>query len=263
MTDIAATDLCQDATVRRDILGVDVCDLTRADALAMLCAMLEEGRHRRVTFLNAHSANIAARDEAFREALSRFMVLSDGIGVDIAAQLLHGRHFRANLNGTDFVPALLNAAPFPLRVGLYGGRPGIAEQAAAGFAALDPRHDYRALAHGYGNADDEMVLLKELADWKPDVLLVALGVPAQEMWIARAIAPAHCTIAMSVGALFDFFAGAVPRAPRWVRRVRMEWVYRLALEPGRLWRRYLLGNPEFLGRVIGQKLAGRRRSENR
>lgn len=251
--DIAASDTAGTPEIRRDILGVDVCDLSRASALALLHGEIERGVHRRVAFLNAHSANIAFRDADFRATLDRFLVLSDGIGVDLAALMLYGRHFSANLNGTDFVPALLRSAPGPLRVGLYGARPGIAERAARGLAALDRRHDYRALADGYGDERDQHALLDTLSDWKPDILLVALGVPGQEKWIASNIAPGHCTLVLGVGALFDFLAGAVPRAPRWVRRARMEWMYRLALEPGRLWRRYLLGNPLFLARVMRQK----------
>lgn len=253
MTNIAATGPCCASAARRDILGVEVCDVARGEALAMLHADLLANTHRRVAFLNAHSANIAATDPQFRKTLERFVVLSDGIGVDLAALLLYGRHFLANLNGTDFVPELLLGAPQPLKVGLFGAAPNVAERAAAGFAAIDPRHDYRALSHGYVGADERQEALDLLTDWKPDILLVALGVPAQENWIAEHIAPSHCTLAIGVGALFDFVAGTVPRAPGWVRRTRMEWIYRLLLEPRRLWRRYLLGNPVFLARVIRQK----------
>lgn len=257
MSDIAAADLRASAPRRREILGVEVEDLARAEALAQLHAAIGRGLHRPVTFLNAHNANLAFADPALRAALSRFVVLSDGIGVDIAAMLLHGKPFQANLNGTDFVPDLLTRSPFPLRVGLFGGRPGIAEKAAASLAARDGRHQFRVIAHGYVEGEDEAAALAALEQWKPDVLLVAMGVPRQEMWIANNITPAHCTLAFGVGALFDFLAGVVPRAPGWMRTLRLEWVYRLIQEPGRMWRRYILGNPLFIARVVRQKLTGR------
>ena len=82
-----------------------------------------------------------------------------------------------------------------------------------------------------------------------------MGVPRQEFWIAKNITPRHCTMPIAVGALLDFLSGAVPRAPAWMRRLRLEWVFRLIIEPGRLWRRYILGNPVFLARVVRQKLS--------
>ena len=85
-------------------------------------------------------------------------------------------------------------------------------------------------------------------------MLVAMGVPRQELWISRHLTAGHCIMPIAVGALLDFMSGSVPRAPQWVRRWRLEWVFRLVIEPSRLWRRYIIGNPVFLARVVGQKL---------
>lgn len=243
--------------VGRDILGVQVRDLTREDAIAYVLDRIDAKIHSPIAFLNAHNANVAVDDGAFRTALRQFHVLSDGIGVDLAGRVLHHRPFRANLNGTDFVPALFVAADRPLKVGLFGGRPGVAEAAANAFSAREPRHAYTALAHGFIDDTQTAAMLDTLKTWRPDILLVALGVPLQEKWIAANITPAHCTVPIGVGALFDFSSGTVPRAPGWVRAARGEWAYRLVQEPGRLWRRYLIGNPLFLMRVLRQRLSGR------
>ncbi|MCR9123050.1 MAG: WecB/TagA/CpsF family glycosyltransferase [Phyllobacteriaceae bacterium] len=255
MTDIVATHFDEPAG-QRDILGVAVADFSEEEALDMVHAAIDHKTYRPIAFLNANNANIGVEDAAFRTALARFTVLSDGVGVDVAAKMLHGAAFRANLNGTDFVPALFRSAKRPLKVGLFGARPGVAELAAGHFGTVDPRHDYRALADGFIDADGEAALLDTLTQWRPDILLVALGVPRQEKWIVERLTPDHCTVPIAVGALFDLSTGEVPRAPMWLRRLRSEWIYRLWQEPRRLWRRYIVGNPVFLARVLRQRLTG-------
>lgn len=258
MTDIVANHFGDDPLERRDILGIEVDDLTHNAALDLIHTAIEHKTYRPIAFLNANNANIAVGDAEFRAALSGFTVLSDGVGVDIAAMLLYGAAFRANLNGTDFVPALLRSARRPLKIGLFGARPKVAGLAAERFAAIDGRHDYRALADGFIDAAGETELLEKLAQWRPDILLVALGVPRQEKWVMDRLTPDHCTVPIAVGALFDLSTGEVPRAPLWLRRIRAEWVYRLWQEPRRLWRRYIVGNPAFLLRVMRQRLTGHR-----
>lgn len=243
---------------RRDIVGVQVAALTRDQALALIARAFDRKRHLRLAYCNAHLANFAANDAALRAALSGFLILPDGIGVDVASQLLHGTHFPANLNGTDFTPALLAAQREPLRVMLLGGKPGIAERAAARLQDEHPQHDFAVLSHGYFSAEEEAALLARLEYERPDLLLVAFGNPRQEKWIAEKLGPRHCSVAAGIGAFFDFLAGEVTRAPLWIRRLRMEWLYRLWLEPGRLWRRYVVGNPIFLLRVLRQRLTGRK-----
>lgn len=238
----------------KDILGIPVASLDRATATRLLRGFVAERRFTKVGFLNAHNANVACSDPEFAAALHDFLVLPDGIGVDLAAKLLYGETFPANLNGTDFIPALLAAEPRPLTIALLGAKRANAEKAAAKFAGMAPHHKFVVVHDGYFGPQEEPVILERIQALQPDILLVAMGVPRQEFWIARNITPRHCTMPMAVGALLDFLSGAVPRAPVWVRRMRMEWVFRLINEPSRLWRRYVLGNPVFLARVLGQKL---------
>ena len=215
-----------------------------------------EGRFTKVGFLNAHNANLACTDPQFAKALSDFLILSDGVGVDIAAKLLYGEPFPANLNGTDFIPAFLAAEPRPLTIALARHqarqRRGSRRKTSA---ELAPHHRFVVIHDGYFNAAEEPLILERIEALRPDILLVAMGVPRQEFWIAKNITPRHCTLPMAVGALLDFLSGTVPRAPAWMRRLRLEWVFRLIIEPGRLWRRYILGNPAFLARVVRQKLS--------
>lgn len=241
----------------REIIGIGVSDFTRNQAFRELNEAFAERFFTPVAFLNAHSANVAITNAAHAQALERFTVLADGLGVDMAARVLHGRPFRANLNGTDFVPDLLRQAEFPLKVGLLGARPEVADNAVDAFRRIDARHDYRLIHHGFFDADEQSAFLAELKEWRPDVLLVALGVPKQEIWIAENLTRDHCTVPMAVGALFDFVTGTVPRAPERLRSARVEWMFRLWQEPGRLWRRYLVGSPVFLLRVMARRARGR------
>lgn len=234
---------------------VRIASIGSEEAIAAIEDAITGKGHLKLAFANAHVVNIAASDSRFAAALARCLVIPDGIGVDIAARLLHGAPFKANLNGTDFTPALLARLSRPVTVGLLGARPGVAERAAARLGELAPQHRYTVFGDGYFSDADEARLLGALADARPEVLLVAFGNPRQERWIAERLDGRHALVAAGVGALFDFLAGEVVRAPALVRRLRLEWAFRLAQEPGRLWRRYVLGNPAFLARVIAQKLS--------
>ena len=241
-----------------EILAVPVAAIDWQEALEVLGGYLRDRRFTPVAFLNAHNANVACVDDDLTYALENFLVLPDGVGVDIAARFLHGRAFPANLNGTDFVPALIASVPTRLKVALLGATEENAGGAAEHLSVIAPQHEYRVIHDGYFTREQESDIIAEIADYRPDILLVAMGVPRQELWIERNLTPLHCTMPIAVGALLDFLSGHVPRAPLWMRRLRLEWLFRLWNEPGRLWRRYVLGNPLFLARVLAQKFAGYR-----
>ncbi|TIM22347.1 MAG: WecB/TagA/CpsF family glycosyltransferase, partial [Mesorhizobium sp.] len=216
------------------ILGIPVVAVRWNDAIALLNRLIAERRFTKVSFLNAHNANIAYTDPVFAEALDDFLILPDGIGIDLAARLLYGAPFPDNLNGTDFVPAFLQASTTPLTVGLLGATRVNAEAASVKLAALAVQHKFVVIHDGYFPASQEQEIVDRIAALRPDVLLVAMGVPRQELWIERHIDARHCTLPIAVGALLDFLSGAVPRAPLWMRRLRLEWLFRLAVEPSRL-----------------------------
>jgi N-acetylglucosaminyldiphosphoundecaprenol N-acetyl-beta-D-mannosaminyltransferase len=100
-------------------------------------------------------------------------------------------------------------------------------------------------------------VLEHIAEQQPDILLVGMGTPRQELWVERNFDRIDTPVVWTVGALFDYLSGRTPRAPHWMADHGFEWIFRLALEPRRMWRRYLLGNPAFLGRVLSE--ARRRR----
>ncbi|SFN23256.1 polymer biosynthesis protein, WecB/TagA/CpsF family [Thioclava dalianensis] len=232
--------------VRKSVLGQPLVD---ADTETAIAALLD-GSDRCVYFLNAHCANLQNRDRAYAAALARAdALLPDGIGVDMAARMT-GTRLSENLNGTDFTPALLQeAAARGLSVFLFGASPGTAQAAAAKLSSDIPGLQIAGTRDGYEGAADSQAAIAEINASGADILLVAMGVPMQELWIDRHLDDLSPRLVLGVGALFDFLAGNVSRAPSLLRRARLEWVWRLAQEPRRLAKRYLLGNASFLIRA--------------
>lgn len=173
------------------------------------------------------------------------IVVNDGVGLDIAARLLGQQRFPANLNGTDFTPFLLKSAGRPLRLFLLGGKEDVLQR-AAGHARSQLGQKVVGTCNGYDGIRKQKDLIAVMNHRKPDVVLVALGNPVQEAWILAHRHELNAGIVMGVGALFDFWAGAKPRAPALVRTLRLEWFYRLCLEPRRLARRYTVDIFRFL-----------------
>jgi exopolysaccharide biosynthesis WecB/TagA/CpsF family protein len=233
----------------RVILGVPVQVLGQNGSVFEIDKAVDSKAPLRIAFLNAHLATIASSTPALQQALGDFLILNDGIGVEIASMLLYRRRFPDNLNGTDFVPTFLDNTRHNLRLYLLGAQPRVVERAVKVFSDRWPRHRVVGYHHGFFQSSEEQKLASEILALSPDVVLVAMGNPRQEWWVWRHV-PSACRCAIGVGALFDFLTGDAVRAPLWVRRLRLEWVHRLGYEPKRLWRRYLTGNVRFLVRVL-------------
>jgi exopolysaccharide biosynthesis WecB/TagA/CpsF family protein len=233
---------------RLTISGVPFAPLSRDEAVAEIRAMLRSGRHHHIVLANAHTVNCGAADPAYRRILQHAaLVLRDGVGVEIASALA-GHRLRHNFVGTDFVPYLLDAVADCVRgVFLFGAGPGVAAAAAAALVARSPAIRIAGVAHGYEPSAEVVARIRAA---RPDIVLVALGNPLQERWIAEHLDALEVPVAIGVGALFDYLAGRVRRAPAWLRRLRGEWLFRIAVEPRRLWRRYIIGNAAFVWRVL-------------
>lgn len=230
---------------KRRIGRVDIDVTDRAGALAAIDAKACAGEPLMVGFCNAHTVNMADADPGFAASLSDALILNDGIGVDLGSRILYGTRFPDNLNGTDLTPAVLDSATCPLRVFLVGSPEGVADAAAEVLAARYPRHRIVGTQHGFFAEADEPALIDRIVAAEANLVLVGMGHPRQELFAAR-----HWRriggVTMCIGAFLDFTAGRVSRAPGWVRALRGEWLYRLAIEPRRMARRYLIGNIVFL-----------------
>lgn len=228
------------------VMNVELVDATPE---AVINNLLQPGRNR-VFFYNAHCANLRATDTDYAQALARAdVILPDGIGIELAARM-RGDTLTSNLNGTDVLPPLLTEAALQSKtVFLFGGSPGTAKNAAAHLKSIIPGLQIAGTRDGYGEARDTEAAINAINASQADILLVAMGVPMQELWLDRHGHRVDADLMMGVGGLFDFWAGNVKRAPLWLRQLKSEWVWRLAMEPRRLAQRYLLGNFAFMWRA--------------
>jgi len=224
--------------------------LTVADALAAVERAADADGPAVVAFANGHTLNVARAQPQLRRALEgAAVVLNDGIGLQLAARM-RGRRFPANLNGTDFVPRILDvAATRGWRVFFLGAAPGVAAAAAAAAAAAHPGLVVAGSRDGYFTESESQLVAQEIRSTRSDVVLVAMGNPRQEVWLDTWLDATGARLGVGVGAYFDFSAGRVRRAPAWMNRAGLEWLVRLAQEPRRLAHRYLVGMPLFLARA--------------
>jgi N-acetylglucosaminyldiphosphoundecaprenol N-acetyl-beta-D-mannosaminyltransferase len=210
---------------------------------------------RRVMYVNAHVLNQSLEQPALRTALNEAdLVYCDGYGVRLAAKALEVQ-IPHRMTGADWIWDLAGLCEvLGLSIYMLGSEPGYAAEAAQRLGARHPDLRLVGAHHGYfevGSAHDERVV-EDINERRPDILLVGMGTPKQELWVQRNAARLDVGVLWTVGALFDYVSGHTPRAPGWLADNGLEWIFRLAIEPQRMWRRYLLGNPVFVSRVIGQ-----------
>ena len=236
------------------VLGVEIQRMTSADADAALKMLMHDTRAHGVYIVNAATANLCYEDSDYRACINRgHLVLNDGTGVRWAARW-ERRPLSHNHVGTDLVPRLCHAGRhWDMRVFFLGGQPGVAAAAAGALASSFPGLVVAGHHHGYVTPQDDESLCRSINAARPHLLLVAMGNPLQEVWIDRNLHRLERGVAIGVGGLFDHLAGRLRRAPRWVRAWGCEWMQILLQQPHK-WRRYLLGNPLFLYRMIFGRL---------
>jgi alpha-1,3-mannosyltransferase len=213
---------------------------TQDQAIDEVVMALNSQRAAKFGFANTNMLSHAMRNPAYADELAGFTLYNDGIGLTLAAKIAAGRSFQANLNGTDFTPALLAACPAGTKVFLLGAKPEVVRQAASHCQERFTQLQIVGFCDGYScHRQDQATAAAAIQSSGADLVLVAMGNPLQERWIAAVAADkGPGPVWIGVGALFDFMAGNVPRAPQWMRAAKLEWAFRLMQEPGRLWRRY-------------------------
>ena len=233
---------------------------TREMALETLLGFLESERNHLVVTPNPEAVMLSQRDGAFLQALQQAdLVLPDAIGILIAAKWLR-IPMPSRVPGCDITFALLEAASLRssgVTAFILGAAPGVALTAAKNLQAKFPGLHILGTKDGYFDADGEIIILDEIKRLKPDILLVGMGMPRQELWAVKHLHGLPCKITLCIGGSIDIMAGTVKRAPRFMQRVGLEWLYRLITQPTRAKRMLVL--PLFLleifckGRPRGDK----------
>jgi len=213
-----------------------------------------------IAFVNAHGMNLAAQNAAFADRLADAdALLRDGSGMRLLLQGM-GKDPGLNMNGTDLIPELIDAFRGQ-SIALWGTQdPHLSAAAAKLSSSLGPETNLM-LADGFRSVDH---YVREAKAQQPALIVLAMGMPKQEQ-VARSLREAlkHPCLIICGGAILDFIADRFPRAPHWMQRVGCEWLFRFSLEPGRLFKRYMLGNPAFLARSVMFIARGRLRTRHK
>lgn len=232
-----------------NLLNVKYNNITIDTAIKKAVSLLEKRDKANVFFLNIDCLYKAQKDEEYRNILnSADLVLPDGIGLKITARICE-KEMRANCNGTDFSPLLMEKlAEEGYKIFFLGSREGVAEKAAEKIRKQIPGIQIVGTHSGYFNNDEEVI--KKINDLGANVLFVAMGVPFQEKWVARNREILNPQLCLGVGALFDYLSGRIPRAPQFMRKMHLEWLWRIFIEPRRMFKRYIIDGAKLFWKVI-------------
>ncbi len=242
---------------KRDILQVKFDLVAYNAALETIDQWKQTGQRQYVTITNPHSVLLCHRDRQMGQATRQAgMILPDGTGIILAARLLGYSH-----NGRATGPMLmLKLCDWGRQKGyrhfFYGGSEGVAgklaEKLGRDYPGLQVAGIYCPPFRQLSETENQAII-DEINTTRPDIVWVGLGAPKQEKWMAEHVGKITASAMIGVGAAFDFHSGNVKWAPAWIRKIGMEWAYRLVLEPKRMWRRNL-DSPIFLTKVIGQRV---------
>ena len=236
------------------ILGIPVRAITVQDFIETVIRLAKDKRRSFITYVNAHCLNVSAGDEEYRRVLLEAdLVYADGMAIVWAARALGGR-LPERVNAGDFFPAFCRRCEEE-DVSLYflGSKAEESAGAAETAAAATPGLRIAGHHHGYFSGQETPDVIEAINGSGADVLVVGMGVPRQEFFVTENREALDVPVCWCVGALFEYYSGRRARAPLWMRRWGLEWLFRLILEPGRMWRRYVVGNVVFVKRVLRER----------
>jgi len=252
---------------RVNLLGVEIDRVTMAEATALIDGFISMGVPRRVVTVNLDYLRFACQDETVRETINAAdLAVADGMPLVWASRLL-AKPLPERVCGIDLskrFAQLASAKGYSLF--LLGGAPGVAEAAAQ---ALQTRYPGLRIAGTYAppmgpfDAEEERKIADTITAASPQLLLVALGAPRQDLWLRQQLPILGVPVAMGVGCTFDVLSGLLHRAPHWMQRYGLEWLYRLRQQPGHLWKRYLIHDMPVLLRLLAFALGRRSPGERR
>ncbi|MDD5477770.1 MAG: WecB/TagA/CpsF family glycosyltransferase [Candidatus Omnitrophica bacterium] len=238
-----------------NFLGIEVGALAADDIIGKILEYALTDKAKFITYLNAHCVNTALIDNEYKKILQKAdLVYTGGQGVVWAARFL-GNPLPERVNILDFFDRLVSELKDrKITIYLLGGREGTVKKTAEALKAKGLR--IVGSREGFFAKSEEQKIIQEINSLKPNILMVGMGVPKQEKWIANNIGALNVNLYWAVGAVFDWLSGQRKRAPNWMIKFGLEWLHRLWQQPKRLWKRYLLGNLIFIHHILRCKLSG-------
>lgn len=238
-----------------NLLGINIDILNKIELLNKCSNYFNTSKINTIYFFNSHCYNISRKNPRYLDSINNAnLLLNDGIGIKIALKMF-GINEKENMNGTDLIPQIIELA-YSLNKNIYllGGKPGIVEKVEKKLNEKYLGCNIVGKHNGYFKKEETNEIIRDILNSKTDLLIVGMGVPYQELWIENnKVALSKIKIVIAGGAILDFLSGDVRRAPKILRKLNLEWTYRLLLEPKRLWKRYLIGNIKFLISIITNK----------
>lgn len=230
---------------RLEILGIGIDCIDSNEALRQIGQFIASGTPHQIVTANAEIIYQASKNEKMKNVINAAqMVTADGSGVVWASRQL-GQPLAQRVTGIDLVNSICEqSAKDKWKIYILGSAPGVADTAANNIRARFPGCNIVGTHHGYFNEQEEAQIIAELEQLQPDVLFVALGAPKQEYWIADHIQQLNIPVAMGIGGSMDVLSGNVKRAPKWMQKMSLEWLYRLLIQPTRFKR--VLALPKFM-----------------
>lgn len=240
---------------KMDFLGLQIGMLTKDEMVEKIIELASSGnRNKFITYLNAHCVNVSFSDPHYRRILNAAdLVYIGGKGIILASKLLN-KDFPERVNILDFFDDLADKLKERrTRIYLLGTEHQTIERAALRLSAAPFCLNIVGFQHGFFNGTQERAVIEAINSVSPDILMVGMGVPRQEKWIHRHLNALDVKLCWAVGGAFEWLSGRRKRAPYLMVECGLEWVHRLLQQPGQLWKRYLVGNPLFIYRVLREK----------
>lgn len=241
-------------TKRIALLGTQLNCLTMEESLAMVDEIIKQRKPTQHVVINANKINLIAKDPQLKAIIDSCpLINADGQSIVWAGRLL-GYPVPERVTGIDFFTALVKkAAQDGLRVYYFGGEEAVVKRVVEKHRMQYPKLVVAGYRNGFFDEAESAQIATDIRQSNADILFVAFPSPKKEYWVHQNQAIMQVPFAMGVGGSFDVLAGKTKRAPEWLQTMGMEWSYRFVQEPRRMFKRYILGNAEFMERVIVEK----------
>jgi N-acetylglucosaminyldiphosphoundecaprenol N-acetyl-beta-D-mannosaminyltransferase len=240
------------------ILGVPVDRFTSAGLSETILQIVHSRQRGWVSYINVHTIDIANQLPWYKQFISDAAIrYCDGEGVRFGAYLI-GEHIPERFTLSHYIYDIAAlAVEHRLSIFLLGGTPEVAELAAKQLKELYPAIQLSGYHHGFFSEQENNSVIEKINACRPDILFLGMGVPKQEEWTKENFEKLNARLVWMGGGFLDTLSGKLKRCPRWLSAHGFEWLFRLTQEPGRLWKRYLIGNPLFILRILRSRITRR------